>query len=249
MKKILSVISMLLSILAISSCNNVTQKPMHVVIVPGYGAPVEGNSKYEEYISKAFDFISDENNKVDLVIATGGYTVLKDTSEAESIIKYMSLRHDLSSRIIPEFKTYAESCSIITWQNILFSKQYLDSNNIKPTHVTIFGDAARQDMLLTYAMYQFAGKEFLPIKSNEILNTAMNFKILKLDFQGYDFGTKNYVVPETTDEIIKVYLDPKAGDQELEERIAKWTTNFKYDVKENLGSKACKQSLSTSMQN
>ncbi len=247
-KKLLTVF-IFATLLILSSCKGLTQKSMHIVIIPGYGAPVSGNSKYEEYISQAFDFISDENNKVDLVIATGGYTALKDISEAESIIQYMRIQHELSSRIIPEFKTYAESCSIITWQNILFSKQYLDTNNIKPTQITIFGDTARQDMLLTYAMYQFAGKEFLPTKSNEILAATTKLKTIKINFQGYDFGTKNYVAPGTTDEIIKVYLDPKSGDKELEERIAKWTTNFKYDVKENLESKSCQQSLPASMQN
>ncbi|HLD21972.1 MAG TPA: ElyC/SanA/YdcF family protein [Patescibacteria group bacterium] len=234
MKKILF---LLLAVVSLSGCS-LFNKQTHVVIVPGYGVPVKGNPTYEAYIQKVADYVKDEKNKVKVVVFTGGYSVLADTSEAAAMKEYFSTLVNEETLKNQNSTVYTEECSIISWQNISNTKRLLERQGIKTTQITIFGDEQRKDKLLAYVVYQFKNPKDLPKAATELVNTIKN-KGLGVDFVGHNFGTKPVTeTASSVEELVKVYTSD-SGKQELKTRAEQWSSQFKYDVKDNLKKKGC----------
>lgn len=208
----------------------------HVVVVPGYGAPVIGNRTYEAYVAEVADFVEDEANAVDAVVFTGSYSSLENTSEAEAMKTYFDMITNTS------VKEYKEECAVVSWQNVSYTKELLQQQGIVPGRVTIFGDQMRKEKLLSFASVSFNTNIDVPDTAGELFDG--NFGITKVNFVGFDFGGT------PTDELerqakfaaeIAGASDPELGNQILEQRINSWTQEFDYDVAENLVRKGCTQ--------
>lgn len=210
----------------------------HTVIVPGYGAPVKGNPTYQKYIEDVATFVADEKNKVNSVVFTGGYSTLKDNSEADSMHEYFKTVADIAALEKQGVKVFTEECSIISWQNISYSKDLLAAEKISPTKVTVFGDTARQEKLVAYATAQFNSDVRLPDSPKELL--ALGSLVTTIEFHGFNFGTKPEDDVQTVAEILSVYKSD-VSNQVLEARISEWTEKFDYDVAANLVEKGCLQ--------
>lgn len=212
----------------------------HVVIVPGYGAPVAGNTAYEGYISEVAAFVNNESNRVSTVIFTGSYSSLKNTSEAESMNQYFNSLVDLDTIQARGIKILKEECAIVSWQNIANSKDILDDRVTPYTKVTVFGDADRKEKLMAFATYKFNEDISTPDSAGDLINSSVNYKTI--DFVGYDFGGEPEVETERdakfAAEIAGAY-DAKVGNEILELRINDWTEQFDYDVADNLVAKGC----------
>lgn len=212
----------------------------HVVIVPGYGAPVAGNTSYEEYIDEVVEFVENESNRVSTIIFTGSYSTLENTSEAESMNQYFNSVADLAAIQQRGIKVLQEDCAIVSWQNIANSKDILDDRATPYNKVTVFGDVNREEKLMAFATYKFNEGIADSASANDLVNSRLDYKTI--DFMGYDFGS----VPEEqaeqdakfAAEIAGAY-DPKIGNEILELRINEWTNTFGYDVADNLVAKGC----------
>lgn len=214
----------------------------HTVIVPGYGAPVAGNPGYETYIQKVADFIEDANNSVDAIVFTGSYSSLEDTSEATSMKSYFDRIADTDALNSRGIDIYTEQCAIVSWQNITYTKSLLTEKGITPTKVTVFGDANREDKLKTFASVVFNKDVDLPDSAKELLTQGVNYT--NIDWQGYYFGEDARSEQERNAlfaiEIAGAY-DAELGNTILRQRIDSWTTEFGYDVADNLVAKGCTQ--------
>lgn len=214
----------------------------HTVIVPGYGAPVAGNPGYEAYIQKVVDFVEDTNNAVDVVVFTGSYSTLEDTSEAASMKSYFNRIADTNALNSSGVDIYTEQCAIVSWQNITYTKSLLTEKSITPTKVTVFGDANREDKLKTFASIVFNKEIDIPDSAKELLTQGVNYT--NIDWQGYYFGEDARSQQERNAlfaiEIAGAY-DAELGNTILRERITSWTTEFGYDVADNLVAKGCSQ--------
>ena len=214
----------------------------HTVVVPGYGAPVKGNATYEEYIEEVADYVENADNGVDSVVFTGSYTNQKDLSEAEAMNSYFNSQVDTAKLQRNGVKVYKEECAIVSWQNISFSQELLDTKSIHPTKVTLFGDQDRSDKLKTFAIYKFNLAEGLPDNLTDLVNRSLN--AASVDYQGFDFGdsadTEKERNAKFAAEILGAY-DAKLGNELLEKRLTDWTTDYKYNVADNLVAKGCDQ--------
>lgn len=204
--------------------------PQHVVIVPGYGAPVVGNNHYEQYIKMVAEYVSNPANAVNVIIFTGSYSTLPDLSEAEAMNSYFNSIVNLSNLQQRGVHVYQERCAIVSWQNMTYSEALLTTQQLQPTKVTIFGDEQRKTKLLSYAQYAFS-------------KTITISDAVSINFIGYTF---NSVTPNQLDdvkdlsELVSAY-DPKQSNRVLEARIEDWSKRFHYDVARNLVAKGCEQ--------
>ncbi|MDP3970635.1 MAG: hypothetical protein Q8P90_02960 [bacterium] len=208
-----------------------TTQGHHTVIVPGYGAPVNGNPSYEAYINEVIDFVRDEDNSVDSLVFTGSYSSLEDTSEAESMNQYFNSKvilNDIQDKGITVIK---EECAIVSWQNISNSKDKLIEYGIAPDKVTIFGEISRKDKLESLATYKFNEDQ-----------SADSLHYTSVEFVGHDFGaslgTKEEKSAKFAAEIAGAY-DTELGNELLNMRITKWSEEFGYDVAKNIVKKGC----------
>lgn len=212
----------------------------HVVIVPGYGAPVAGNESYEGYIDEVVEFVEDESNRVSTLVFTGSYSSLEDTSEAESMNQYFNSAADLDVVQQRGIKVIQEDCAIVSWQNIANSKDILDDRATPYTKVTVFGDVNREEKLMAFATYKFNEGIADSASASDLVNSSLAYK--SIDFVGYDFGSAPEEQAEQdakfAAEIAGAY-DPKVGNEILELRINQWTKTFGYDVADNLVAKGC----------
>lgn len=201
------------------------QAAYHVVIVPGYGVPVQGNSVYEGYIKKVAAYVDNPNNHVNGMIFSGGYTSSQTVSEAQAMNSYFNSVADLTSLKKRGVQVYQETCSIVTFQNIGYSRDILTAHSIVPAAVTVFGDSSKQNELLAYANAEFR-------KTGDV------------NVQGYDFGsavlnsTKQDLKDLTT--LVGV-TSTKISNTVLQQRITQLGTQFHYDVAKNLVAHGCSQ--------
>lgn len=214
----------------------------HTVIVAGYGTPVKGNGKYEQYIKSVADFVSTESNSVDSVVFTGSYTDDPNLSEAESMNSFFNSQVDTGALQTRGVKVYKEECSIMSWQNISYSQELLAAKDIQPTLVTIFGDQNRGDKLQTFAAYKFNLAEGLPDNATDLINSAVN--IANVQFKGFGFGdavdSEDERNAKFAAEIAGAY-DAKVSNELLGKRLSEWTELFGFDVSDNLVKKGCTQ--------
>ncbi len=212
----------------------------HVVIVPGYGAPVAGNASYEDYIDEVVEFVEDKSNRVSTVIFTGSYSSLENTSEAESMNQYFNSAVDLDEIQARGIKVIKEECAIVSWQNIANSKDILDDRATPYNTVTVFGDVNREDKLTALATYKFNEDIASGSSASDLVNSGLSYK--NIAFIGHDFGgateDENERNAKFAAEIAGAY-DAKIGNEILEQRINEWTEQFGYDVADNLVSKGC----------
>lgn len=212
----------------------------HTVIVPGYGAPVKGNSTYEAYIKSVADYVRATSNEVNSVVFTGGYTTTSDQSEAEAMNSYFNSLIDTATLQQRGVKIYKEECAIVSWQNIANSQELLAAKDIQPTRVTIFGDQHRQDKLTTLAAYKFNLAEGLPDDITSLVNKSLN--IASVNFQPFDFGNDAKTEEERQEifaaEMLGAY-DVNIGNQILGKRLTEWSGDFSYDVAKNLVTHGC----------
>ncbi len=222
--------------------NPLTAGDQHTVIVPGYGAPVAGNDGYEGYIQKVADFVNDEVNGVDAVVFSGGYTILENTSEAESMNSYFNGIVDTEALRARGVRVYKEECAILSLQNITYSEELLTKEGIAPDVVTVFGDVNREDKLKAYASVVF-NKDFdVPDTAQGLITEGVNYT--DVAFRGYDFGDsvqseekRNAIFAA---EIVGAY-DTVIGNEIIKQRINDWTKEFGYDIADNLFVKGCTQ--------
>lgn len=203
---------------------------MHVVVVPGYGAPVEGNSGYEGYIEDVAEFVGNEKNEVDAVVFTGSYSSLKSTSEAESMNDYFD---SVSSS---DVDVYKEECAIVSWQNMANTKDLLAEKDINTNKITVFGDIARKEKLLAYATFKF--NQDSDVETN---NSTLSLSYTDIDFEGYNFGTNQTEQEALIAAEMAGAYDAEVGNAILEKRIDDWTDQFGYDVADNLVAKGCSE--------
>lgn len=218
------------------------QQDHHTVIVPGYGTPVKGNGKYEQYIKSVADFVSIESNGVDSVVFTGSFTDDPNLSEAEAMNSFFNSQVDTGALQNKGVKVYKEECSIMSWQNIAYTQELLSDKGIKPSLVTIFGDQNRGDKLQTFAAYKFNLAEGLPSNATELINSAVN--VANVQFKGFDFGdavdSEDERNAKFAAEIAGAY-DAKISNELLGKRLSEWTELFGFDVSDNLVKKGCVQ--------
>lgn len=219
-----------------------TNTKQHTVIVPGYGAPVAGNTTYEGYITEVANYVNDTNNDVDAVVFTGSYSSLQDTSEAESMNSYFNSLVDTDTLSGRGVRVYKEECAIVSWQNITYTEELLTADGISPDSIILFGDTARGDKLKTFASFVFNKDVSVPDSAQELLTNGVNYT--DIDFRGYDFGNAAMTEAQRNAafaaEIAGAY-DATIGNEILEERIEDWTEEFGYDVADNLVEKGCEQ--------
>lgn len=212
----------------------------HVVIVPGYGAPVAGNASYEKYIDEVAQFVEDQDNRVSTVIFTGSYSSLENTSEAESMNQYFNSVVDLDTVQQRGIKVIKEECSIVSWQNIANAKDILDDRATPYNKVTVFGEVNREDKLTALATYKFNEGIASGSSASDLVNSGLSYK--EIAFMGHDFGDaaedENERNAKFAAEIAGAY-DPNIGNEILEQRINEWTEQFGYDVADNLVAKGC----------
>jgi stringent starvation protein B len=223
---IIAVGMLLAVIVAIVAVLMIRANGQHVVIVSGYGAPVEGNPGYEEYIQMVYEFVNNKDNDVDAVVFNGGYTVLEDQTEAELMVSYYNTLDSVEKPATPA--VYEQGCSVTAWQSIANAKQILAENDVVLTdisQVTMVGDMKSEREFTLWAEYQF----------NELeTNDA------EIAFEGFDHGS-----PEKDDrpveEVLAVYKYENVADQQLQERLDTLAEAFGYDVQGNLVAKGCEQ--------
>lgn len=217
---------------------------VHAVIVPGYGAPVEGNAVYEAYIQDVANFVENsialDEKPLDAVIFTGSYSSLEDVSEAESMNAYFNSVADLDTINKAGIKILKEECAIVSWQNISNSQDILTENNVEPGKLTVFGDENREDKLVAFSTYVFNEGQYLPDTASDLLTTSLSYTTI--DFEGYDFGdnadTEEERNAKFAAEAAGAY-DEAIGNEILQLRIDEWTEEFGYDVADNLVTKGC----------
>lgn len=218
------------------------QQDHHTVIVSGYGTPVKGNGKYEQYIKSVADFVNVESNGVDSIVFSGSYTDDPNLSEAEAMNSFFNSQVDTTDLQARGVKVFKEECAIMSWQNISNSQKLLANQGIKPTLVTLFGDQDRGDKLQTFAAYKFNLAEGLPNSATELINSAVN--VATVQFKGFDFGdavdTQDERNAKFAAEIVGAY-DAKLGNEILGKRLSEWTETFGFDVSDNLVKKGCTQ--------
>lgn len=212
----------------------------HTVIVPGYGAPVAGNATYEGYIEEVAEYVEDDVNGVDSVVFTGSYSTLQNTSEAESMNSYFNSVADITTLQARGVKVLQEDCAIVSWQNISNSKDVLAEYSIAPGKVTVFGDENRKDKLESFATYKFNEDQDIPDSATDLLDGGLHYT--EINFQGYDFGNSAESEDERNAKFaaeIAAAYDAELGNELLKLRIGQWTTEFGYDVADNLVTKGC----------
>lgn len=218
------------------------QTDHHTVIVAGYGTPVKGNAKYEQYIKSVATYVSNETNGVNSVVFSGSYTNNPDLSEAESMNSYFNSQVDTTALQNRGVKIYKEECSIMSWQNISYTQELLASKDIHPTVVTLFGDQNRSDKLKTFAAYKFNLAEGIPNDTTALLNSALN--VATVQFEGFNFGdaveSQDKRNAKFAAEIVGAY-DAKTGNEILGKRLSEWTNTFGFDISDNLVKKGCTQ--------
>lgn len=214
----------------------------HTVIVAGYGTPVKGNDTYEAYIDQVAAYVNNKTNGVNSVVFTGGYTDDANLSEAESMNSYFNSQVDTAALQTSGVKVYQETCSIVSWQNISLSQELLAAQGINPTQVTLFGDIDRSDKLKTFAIYKFNLSDGLPNDLTSLVNKSLN--TASVDYQGFDFGDSADSEKERkakfAAEILGAY-DANIGNELLGKRLTEWSTEYNYDVADNLVKKGCSQ--------
>lgn len=215
----------------------------HTVIVPGYGAPVEGNRRYEEYIETVTRYVEDEANAVDSIVFTGSYSTLKDLSEAESMNAYFNSFADTNEILTRGIRVHKEECAIVSWQNISYTRDLLAVDGLVPSKVTIFGDIGRQDKLVSFGTFAFNEDITVPDSVSDILEDGIGYT--EVDFRGFSFG--NNLEDDEAErsakfaaEIAGAY-DATVGNEILAKRIGDWSAEFGYDVSANLVEKGCPQ--------
>lgn len=215
----------------------------HTVIVPGYGAPVEGNRTYERYVETVANFVEDEANGVDSIVFTGSYSTLKDTSEAESMNAYFNAYADTSAILARGIRVHKEECAIVSWQNISYTRDLLAEDGLVPSKVTIFGDVGRQDKLVSFGTFAFNEDINVPDSVADVLDNGIGYT--EVNFRGFSFG--NNLEDDEAErsakfaaEIAGAY-DAQVGNEILGKRISDWTAEFGYDVSQNLVEKGCTQ--------
>lgn len=215
-------------------------KDHHTVIVPGYGAPVAGNTTYEGYIDAVAEYVGDEENNVNSVVFTGSYSTLQNTSEAESMNNYFNSVVDTSALQTRGIKVLKEECAIVSWQNISNSKDVLAEYSIAPGKVTVFGDKNRKDKLQSFATYKFNEDQDIPDSAKDLLDGGLYYT--EINFQGYDFGNSADSEDERNAKFAAesaAAYDAELGNELLKLRIGQWTSEFGYDVADNLVAKGC----------
>ena len=226
----------------VSSATSIMGDGPHVVIVPGYGAPVEGNPSYQEYIRRVSEYVVQDENKVDVVVFTGSYSTLSDLSEAEAMNRYFNRVTQLDTIREKGIRIYKEECAIVSWQNIAYTKDLLSENNINPSHVTVFGDVQREEKLLGFATVQFNADISIPDSVGDIVDSAGAVTVV--DFIGFTFGSSSEDITKRNAkfaaEIAGAY-DAEIGNEILATRIGEWSDEFDYDVASNLVKKGCIQ--------
>lgn len=215
----------------------------HTVIVPGYGAPVEGNRRYEEYIETVTRFVENEANGVDSVVFTGSYSTLKDMSEAEAMNSYFNSFADTSTLLARGVRVHKEECAIVSWQNISYTRDLLATDGLVPSRVTIFGDVGREDKLVSFGTYAFNEDINVPDSIADVLQNGIGYT--DVNFHGFSFGdnledNEKERAAKFAAEIAGAY-DPELGNELLGKRITDWTVTFSYDVQQNLVNKGCTQ--------
>lgn len=218
-------VGMLLSVIvAVVAALMIRSNGQHVVVVSGYGAPVEGNPGYEEYIQMVYEFVNNKDNDVDAVVFNGGYTALEDQTEAELMVAYYNTLDSVEKPAQPT--VYEQGCSVIGWQSIANAKDVLAENGVvltDITKVTMVGDLKSEREFTLWADYQFN-----ELESNDA----------EIAFEGFDHGSpEKEVLPE--EEILAVYEYENVADQQLQERLDKLAEAFGYDVRTNLVEKGC----------
>lgn len=226
----------------VSSATSLIGDGPHIVIVPGYGAPVEGNPSYQEYIRRVSEYVIQKENNVDVVVFTGSYSTLSDLSEAEAMNRYFNRVTPLDNIREKGIRIYKEECAIVSWQNIAYTKDLLVENNINPSHVTVFGDVQREEKLLGFATVQFNADVSVPDSVGEIIDSANAVTVV--DFIGFTFGNSSEDIANRNAkfaaEIAGAY-DATLGNEILATRINEWSESFEYDVAANLVEKGCIQ--------
>lgn len=213
---------------------------VHVVIVPGYGAPVKGNKTYQKYIQTVADYVTDNDNAIAAVVFTGGYSSSPDVTEAESMNRYFNSIVDTDTIRTKGVKILKEECAIVSWQNIANTKAVLDDQAVTPTRVTIFGDENRKDKLTAFASYKFNLDDGLPNNVNDVVSQALS--TVTIDFKGFDFGSSADTQDERNAkfaaEIAGAY-DTQLGNTILGQRLDEWTTTYGYSVRDKLVASGC----------
>ena len=214
----------------------------HTVIVSGYGTPVKGNAKYEQYVKSVADYVNFEENGVDSIVFAGSYTDDPNLSEAESMNSFFNSQVDTTDLQTRGIKVYKEECSIMSWQNISYAQELLAEKGIQPTLVTLFGDVNRSDKLQTFAAYKFNLAEGLPDNATELIDSAVN--VATVQFKGFDFADEVDSQDERNlkfaAEIAGAY-DAKISNELLGKRLGEWSETFGLDVSDNLVKKGCTQ--------
>jgi len=223
---------------------NLFDKPtaQHTVIVAGYGTKVKGNATYQNYIKAVATYVNNPANKVNSVVFSGSYSDSKDTSEAEAMNAYFNSVVDVKQLQSSGVKVYKEECAIVSWQNISYSQELLTKAKITPTQVTLFGDQDRADKLKAFAIYEFNLADGVPHNVTEAVSRSIN--TTTVDFQGFNFGDSVHSEAERqvafAAEALGAY-DTKIGNDILRKRLDMWTTQYGFNVADNLVKKGCTQ--------
>lgn len=216
--------------------------PQHTVIVAGYGSGVKGNVTYQNYIKAVATYITNPTHKVNAVVFSGSYSDNKDLSEAEAMNAYFNSIVDVKQLQTSGVKVYKEQCAIVSWQNISYSQELLAAAKITPTQVTVFGDKDRADKLKTFAIYKFNLADGVPNNVTEAVSRSLNSTAV--DFQGFNFGDSVRSQAERqaifAGEVLGAY-DEKIGNDILRKRLDNWTTQYEFNVADNLVKKGCTQ--------
>ena len=214
----------------------------HTVLVAGYGTQLKGNATYEQYIKSVATYVNNVDNDVDSIVFSGSYTDSKTTSEAEAMNSYFNSQVDTTELANRGIHVYQETCAIVSWQNISYSQELLATQSISPTQVTVFGDINRADKLKTFAIYKFNFTDGLKTDVASLVNQSLNST--SVDYQGFDFGdaadSDEVRNAKFGAEILGAY-DTALGNELLGKRLAEWTSNYGYDVADNLVAKGCSQ--------
>ena len=235
----------------------------HTVIISTYGSTVTGSPFYETYITKAVKYIADPNNQVKHLVIVGGYTVDKNTSQAQAAFDYIN-------KTFPEFASQKipvlfDQCGVTTWQNIANAKQLLDSQGIRPDKLTVFAETSK-----IRDIYFFANTDFLPFSDTDkqlilkevkpllsmsedkqlsAYNNLGNYTLSKYTNPNdlVDVITQDSGLPQsyTDQDHAKTFgeinedLDPTYGDQMIKSQIDEWSKTAGFSVAQNLVSKGC----------
>jgi hypothetical protein len=105
-------------------------------------------AKYADYVKSFARYVN--QNKVDIVVISGGHTSPRRPmeSEAESLAKY------LKPRIGKNIKIVLENWSLTTLENIEFSKKFIELDN---NTVTVFCDNIRPQKVTWFILHFWFG--------------------------------------------------------------------------------------------